>query len=420
MLGDLPPGFSHAKDLKSTPERTPTQHKVAQARQTWPKVYMLGSMAPHLMNRLLHGLPSMALAYLCCAPLYGTGAAWADTPSSSTPAAPLVTTGPVSFAPLVRKVVPAVVNIAVTRDDSAADSHHRLPSSVKGTPLERRYRERMRHHGDELLEAGSGFLIDPSGVIVTNGHVVEDADTITVSLASGKEFTATLVGMDPLTDIAVIKIISPQPLPYVEWGDSRQVQVGDWIMAAGNPFGLGSSVTAGIVSARGRDIGASPFDDFLQLDAPINPGNSGGPTFNLAGQVVALNTAIVSPTGGSVGLGFSIPSEIVIPIVETLRQTGHIDRGWLGATLDDITLHNGAKVTEVDRDSPAARGGLRKGDIITMLNGEHVYTARAMIRSIAAAKPGSEATLAILRNTHPQTLSIHVGLRPLSEDGGFH
>ncbi|MFT8468648.1 MAG: PDZ domain-containing protein, partial [Acetobacter syzygii] len=192
------------------------------------------------------------------------------------------------------------------------------------------------------------------------------------------------------------------------------------IMAAGNPFGLGSSVTAGIVSARGRDIGASPFDDFLQLDAPINPGNSGGPTFNLAGQVVALNTAIVSPTGGSVGLGFSIPSEIVIPIVETLRQTGHIDRGWLGATLDDVAIHNGTKVTEVDRDSPAARGGLRKGDIITMLNGEHVDTARAMIRAIAAAKPGSNATLAILRNNHPQTLSIRVGLRPISEDGGFH
>ncbi len=233
MLDDLPQGFSHAKDLKSTPKRTPAQHKVAQARQTWPKVYMLGSMAPHLMNRLLHGLPSMALAYLCCAPLYGTGAAWADTPSSSTPAAPLVTTGPVSFAPLVRKVVPAVVNIAVTRDDSAADSHHRLPSSVKGTPLERRYRERMRHHGDELLEAGSGFLIDPSGVIVTNGHVVEDADTITVSLASGKEFTATLVGMDPLTDIAVIKIISPSPCPMWNGGTADRCRwaTGSWRQA---------------------------------------------------------------------------------------------------------------------------------------------------------------------------------------------
>ncbi|MCI1697106.1 MULTISPECIES: S1C family serine protease [Acetobacter] len=372
------------------------------------------------MNRLLQGLPCVAVVYLCCTSPLCAGDAWAGTLPSFAPATPLVTSGPVSFAPLVRKVVPAVVNIAVTRDDSAADSHHKLPSSVKGTPLERRYRERMRHHGDELLEAGSGFLIDPSGFIVTNGHVVEDADTITVSLVSGKEFTATLVGMDPLTDIAVIKITSAEALPYVEWGDSRQVQVGDWIMAAGNPFGLGSSVTAGIVSARGRDIGSSPFDDFLQLDAPINPGNSGGPTFNLAGQVVALNTAIVSPTGGSVGLGFSIPSEIVIPIVETLRQTGHIDRGWLGATLDDVLTHNGAKVTEVDRNSPAAHGGLRKGDVITMLNGEHVDTARAMIRAIAAARPGSEAALAIMRNTRPQTLTIHVGLRPLSEDGGFH
>ncbi|WP_230975386.1 S1C family serine protease [Acetobacter garciniae] len=332
---------------------------------------------------------------------------------------PLVSTGPLSFAPLVRKVVPAVVNIAVTRDTDA-QARRKLPSSVRDTPLEHRYRERMRRHHDDLLEAGSGFLIDPSGVIVTNGHVVEDADKITVSLMGGQEYTATLTGLDPLTDIAVIKIESPQPLPYVSWGDSRLVQVGDWILAAGNPFGLGSSVTAGIVSARGRDIGASPFDDFLQLDAPINPGNSGGPTFNLAGQVVALNTAIVSPTGGSVGLGFSIPSELVIPIVETLRKTGHIDRGWLGATLEDSATHTGVQVAEVDRNGPAFRGGLRRGDIITKLNAERVETARFLIRAVAAIQPDSDAQITILRARQPVVLGVHIGTRPDSEDGDSH
>ncbi|AKR48809.1 endopeptidase DegP/Do [Acetobacter senegalensis DSM 18889] len=368
------------------------------------------------MKTLLRNLPALAVA---CFSLQETGAhhlAQAASLPTFEPAVPLVSGGPISFAPLVRKVVPAVVNISVTRD-SDTSAKHKLPSTVKGTPLEKRYRERMRRHRDELLGAGSGFIVDPEGTIVTNGHVVEDADKITVALASGKEFTATLAGIDNLTDIAVIKISSPQPLPYVTWGDSRLVQVGDWIMAAGNPFGLGSSVTAGIVSARGRDIGTSPFDDFLQLDAPINPGNSGGPTFNLAGQVVALNTAIVSPTGGSVGLGFSIPSEIVIPIVETLRQAGHIERGWLGATLEDIMTHNGTQVTEVDRNGPAAKGGLKKGDIIVGMNNEHVETARAMIRAVASAKPGLDAQLNVLRNNQPITLTIRIGRRPKWEDG---
>lgn len=364
------------------------------------------------LRRNLHTLAATSLACMVSSSM--AHAQVASLPVFA-PAVPLVGGGPSSFAPLVRKVVPAVVNIAVTRD-SEAGTRRRLPSSVRDTPLERRYRERMRRHRNELLEAGSGFIIDASGLIVTNGHVVDDADKITVSLANGQEYTATLVGLDPLTDIAVIRITSHDPLPHVEWGDSRLVQVGDWIVAAGNPFGLGSSVTAGIVSARGRDIGAGPFDDFLQLDAPINPGNSGGPTFNLAGQVVAVNTAIVSPTGGSVGLGFSIPSELVIPIVETLSQTGHIDRGWLGATLEDISSHTGARVTEVDQNSPASHGGLQHGDIVTTLNGERVDTARFMIRAIAATKPGSDVQLTVLRNARNLPLVVHVGHRPLSED----
>ncbi|GAN62727.1 endopeptidase DegP/Do [Acetobacter indonesiensis NRIC 0313] len=367
------------------------------------------------MKTFLRSLPVLAVTCLPGAEV-AAGPARAQPLPAFAPAVPLVAPpGPTSFAPLVRKVVPAVVNIAVTRD-SDSGNRKKLPSAVKGTPLERRFRERMRKHGDEVLGAGSGFILDPSGIIVTNGHVVEDADKITVALMDGKEYSAQLVGIDDLTDIAVIKIKSATPLPYLEWGDSRLVQVGDWIVAAGNPFGLGSSVTAGIVSARGRDIGTGPFDDFLQLDAPINPGNSGGPTFNLAGQVIALNTAIVSPTGGSVGLGFSIPSEIVIPVVESLRRDGHIDRGWLGATLEDIITHNGTRVAEVDHNSPAARGGLKKGDVITAMAGEHMDTARSMIRAVAAARPNTDVQVTVQRQNQPITLTVHIGRRPRSED----
>lgn len=192
---------------------------------------------------------------------------------------------PFSFVPLVKKVAPAVVNIAVSEGASPADVAGQIPPELRGTPFERQFRERFRGRREQVLGAGSGFIIDPSGIIVTNNHVVGRADRITVSLADGTEMQARLIGSDELTDIAVIRVNPTQPLPYVGWGDSRTVEVGEWILAAGNPFGLGSSVTAGIVSARGREIGAGPFDDFIQIDAPINPGNSGGPTFNLNGEV---------------------------------------------------------------------------------------------------------------------------------------
>lgn len=330
---------------------------------------------------------------------------------------PLVAGLPVTFAPLVRKVVPAVVNIAVTRDiDPSTNRRMHVLPDVKGTPLERRFRERLRRHGEEMLGAGSGFIIDPAGYIVTNNHVVGDANNITVSLANGRELPARVLGSDDLTDIAVIKVESQTPLPHVIWGDSHQVQVGDWIMAAGNPFGLGSSVTAGIVSARGRDIGASPFDDFLQLDAPINPGNSGGPTFNMKGEVIAINTAIVSPTGGSVGIGFSIPSELVIPVVEALRANGRIDRGWLGVTLEDEDGRDGARVVDLDRGGPADKGGVRKGDFVTNVGSERVESARTLIRAVAAAHPGTVLPLTVRRKTATLVLQVPIGVRPDDDD----
>ena len=324
--------------------------------------------------------------------------------------APLVTSGPLTFAPLAKRVVPAVVNIAVT-ESVASDQDVNVPPALRGTPFEKQFRDRLRARREVVLGAGSGFLVDPSGVIVTNNHVVGSADKIVVSLASGKQLPAHVLGSDELTDIAVIKVDSTSPLPFVTWGDSRTVEVGDWVLAAGNPFGLGSSITAGIVSARGRDIGAGPFDDFLQLDAPINPGNSGGPSFNMAGQVVALNTAIVSPTGGSVGIGFGIPSEIVAPIVDQLRSKGHIDRGWLGVTVRDGS-DGGVVIASVDRSGPAAKAGLKPGDAVTSVDGDQVGSARGRIPALARAAPGRALSRVVLSRRKSSDLPVIVGRRP--------
>ena len=320
---------------------------------------------------------------------------------------------PASFAPLVKRVVPAVVNIAVTEGRSPTDVAA-IPPELRGTPFERQFRERFRGRREQVLGAGSGFIVDPNGLIVTNNHVVGRADRITVALADGTELPARLIGSDDLTDIAVIRVSSPTPLPYVKWGDSRAVEVGDWILAAGNPFGLGSSVTAGIVSARGRDIGAGPFDDFLQIDAPINPGNSGGPTFNLDGEVIAVNTAIVSPTGGSVGIGFAVPSEIATRIVSDLRDKGRIDRGWLGVSVQAApgrVANSGVEIAGIDSTGPAARAGLRPGDVVLAVNGDHVDSARGLIRAVAAAQPGSAVKLSVRRGGQSFDLPVTVGRR---------
>lgn len=340
-------------------------------------------------------------------------------PSSSlaTSATPLVEYGPLTFSPLVKKVVPAVVNIAVSQNTIPSKQKNiHIPPSLKGTPFEKEFRQRQHTRNRKVTEAGSGFIIDPHGIIVTNTHVIGDSNDITVFLTNGKRFTAKVIGSDSLTDIAVIKIDSDQSLPYVEWGDSKKVEVGDWILAAGNPFGLGSSVTAGIVSARGRDIGSSPFDDFLQLDAPMNPGNSGGPSFNLAGQVVALNTAIVSPTGSSVGIGFGIPSEIAAPIVKQLCQFGFIDRGWLGVTLEEDSHHNGVKIVDLDKDGPAYKAKVKINDRVEMINDQHVDTVRAFIKTVAIAHPDSIIHLKLKRNKQTIILPVTVGHRPQDDD----
>ena len=361
------------------------------------------------MNRRLPTALVLMIALAACAP---AGAQTADQPLAQPPS------GLPSLAPLVKRVVPAVVSIAVT--EGTAGREVQVPEALRGTPYERQFRERHRDRREAVLGAGSGFIIDPSGIIVTNNHVVGSADKITVSLSDGRELPARLVGTDDLTDIAVIRVQSAEPLPFVSWGDSRAVQVGDYILAAGNPFGLGSSVTQGIVSARGRDIGAGPFDDFIQIDAPINPGNSGGPTFNLAGQVIAVNTAIASPTGASVGIGFAVPSEIASRIVTELRDKGRIDRGWLGVTVQELsgprttvrTVAPGVAITNVDRAGPAARAGLRQGDIVAAINGDGVDSTRVLLKAVAATPPGQALRLTVRRGAQTLEVGVTVGRRP--------
>ena len=301
-----------------------------------------------------------------------------------------------SFAPIVKKVIPAVVNISVTEklgapvDEDEDGNPDQGP--MQGLPLSpfdellRKFFEQQQNQGrmpeppnTQRMIMGSGFIIDPGGHVVTNNHLVANAAKLNVVFQDGSKHPAEVVGRDAETDLALLKITAKTPLPYLQWGDSNASQVGDWVMAVGNPFGLGGTVSTGIISARGRDIHSGPYDDFLQIDASINRGNSGGPTFNLNGQVVGINTAIYSPNGGSVGIGFAIPSSLAKPVIEQLREHGKVVRGWLGVSVQEVTpeiakglsLPNaeGAIVTDVTNDGPAAGAGLQQGDVILSFNG---------------------------------------------------
>lgn len=322
---------------------------------------------------------------------------------------------PESLSPLVKKVLPAVVNIAVTETVASGDVVTQLPPELRDTPLGREFRRRFGNRREQVAGAGSGFIIDPAGIIVTNNHVIDHADKIVVSLTDGRQLPATVIGHDELTDVAVIKVQPTEALPSVTWGDSRKVEVGDWILAAGNPFGLGGSVSVGIISAQGRDLGSGPFDNFLQLDAPINPGNSGGPVFNMDGQVVGVSSVIVSPTGASVGIGFAIPSDTVNRIVAQLLAKGSIERGWLGVSVDD---HDGSVlIANMDRAGPAARSGVKPGDIVLAVNGDKIESSRGLIRAVAGVPPGNSVRLTVRRQGREIEIVVNVGRRPTEQQG---
>ena len=294
---------------------------------------------------------------------------------------------PEGFADLVQQVSPAVVKIAVVGTERG---------------------------GNVSMGEGSGFIIDPSGLVVTNFHVAGRAQRITVSLADGQQLPARVIGADQRSDLALLQVASSKPLPTVSFADGQAPRVGDVVLAMGNPFGLGPSVTSGIISAKGRDIGEGPYDSFLQTDASINPGNSGGPLFDLSGHVVGVNTAILSPSGASAGIGFAVPAEVASHVVEQLRAHGHVERGWIGvsaAGLEESGRH-GALVAQVMADGPAARAGVRPGDVITAVDGQTVPDPRGLARIVADQAPGKDLELGVSRGPQALKLTVHLRQQP--------
>lgn len=335
----------------------------------------------------------------------------------------------VSFADVVERVSPAVVNIQVTQKVTPELSRMNGAPNNMQEFFEHHFGQRPgygKQHGQRQaparVGAGSGFVIDAEGHIVTNEHVIQDAEKITVTFKDGTIAEAKLIGHDEKTDLALIKIDMDKPVPYVEFGDSESVRVGEWVVTVGNPFGLGHSVNVGIVSARGRTIGAGPYDDFLQIDAQINRGNSGGPAFDANGDVIGVNAAIFSPNGGNVGIGFAIPSELAKVVIADLKSDGVVERGWLGVniqTLTDDIAHSlgldddqGVLISDVRPDGPAAKAGLQVGDVILNVNGEKIETLRELPRVIAETEPGSDAEITVWRNGKADAIDVQIGLLP--------
>jgi len=343
---------------------------------------------------------------------------------------------PDSFADLAARLLPAVVNISSSQTLTAQSDRPgvgpEMPQFPPGSPFEQLFRdflERNRRGHDapqmparKMQSLGSGFIVDSNGLVVTNNHVIEGADEITVTLQDGTTLKATLVGRDTKTDIAVLRVHADKPLPALKFGNSDAMRVGDWVMAIGNPFGLGGTVTAGIVSARGRDINQGPYDDFIQTDAPINRGNSGGPLFNMDGEVIGINTAIYSPSGGSIGIGFSIPAKLATTVVSQLENYGHARRGWLGVKIQQVTPDiaeslglkepSGALVAGVEGDGPAAKAQMRNGDIVLKFDGQDVKEMRSLPRMVAETAINRQVPVMVWRDGHEQTLQVTVGELP--------
>ena len=354
------------------------------------------------------------------------------TPAPALALAQAQAAGPSSFADVVEAVRGSVVSVKVKIMETAQSDDEQgqgMPQFEPGNPMERFFkrfgpqgqqgRPNAQPHTGQAQ--GSGFIISADGYVVTNNHVVENATEVNLSLDGGKMVSATVVGTDKKTDLALLKIKDAGTYPYVDFA-AVAPRVGDWVIAVGNPFGLGGTVTAGIVSARGRDIGAGPYDDFLQIDAPINRGNSGGPTFNAQGQVVGVNTAIYSPSGGSAGIGFAIPAEVVKDVVASLKDKGSVARGWLGVQIQPVSAEiadslglkaqKGALVSDAQTGSPAASAGLKSGDVILGVNGEVVDGPRELSRKIAAFGPEKTVELTFWRDGAEKSASLKLGVLP--------
>src|ERR1039457_4833855 len=338
---------------------------------------------------------------------------------------------PVGFADIVEKVKPAVISVRVKVDGGAQTTglaNNEVPPGLReffrrfGMPDMPNGPQGMpQGHGRNVITGqGSGFFISGDGYAVTNNHVVDKAESVQITADDGKIHTAKVIGADPRTDLALIKV-EGGPFPYVKLSD-KAPRIGDWVLAVGNPFGLGGTVTAGIVSARGRDIGASAYDDFIQIDAPVNKGNSGGPTFDTEGNVIGVNTAIFSPSGGSVGIGFAIPAATVTSVISQLKEHGSVTRGWIGVQIQPVTgdiadslglkKAEGALVAEPQPGSPAVKAGILSGDVITEVDGRPVKDARDLAKRISSMAPGTSLKLTILRKGEEKSLTLTLGELP--------
>jgi serine protease Do len=354
---------------------------------------------------------------------------------------------PDSFADLAQSLLPAVVNVSSTQTSKSSTDEPEMPAFPPGSPFEQFFKDFMNRHkgggdnnggGDDeapdndmpvpgahphrIQSLGSGFIIDPAGIIVTNNHVIDGADEISVILQDNTTLKATLLGRDDRTDLAVLQVHTDKKLPAVHFGDSDASRIGDWVLAIGNPFALGGTVTAGIISARGRDIQQGPYDDFIQTDAAINKGNSGGPLFNMAGEVIGINTAILSPSGGSIGLGFSIPSDEAKVVIDQLRQYGRPRRGWLGVRIQQVTpdiaeslgLHgsDGALIAGVNADGPADRAHMHNGDVVLSFNGQPMHEMKTLPRVVAETPIDKQVPVEIWRDGKKQVLQVVVKEMP--------
>ena len=342
---------------------------------------------------------------------------------------------PIGFADIVERVKPSVISVRVKMAEKQASNDSSSPEDSPfppGSPMERFFKrfggpeglpgqKGQRGRGGQMTGQGSGFFISPDGYAVTNNHVVDGADKVEVTTDDGTVHTAKVIGTDSRTDVALIKVDGVKDIPFAKLSES-QPRIGDWVLAVGNPFGLGGTVTAGIVSARGRDIGSGPYDDFIQIDAPVNKGNSGGPTFNTAGDVMGVNTAIYSPSGGSVGIAFAIPASTVKAVVQQLQDKGSVSRGWIGVQIQPVTPEiadslglkraEGALVAEPQANGPAAKAGVESGDVITRVNDVPVKDARELARTIGGMAPGQTVKLVVIHKGQDKILSMTLGELP--------